>query len=115
MGVDLAADVYRKLWEKKAERLAVYDLGPSAPLAEAAVLACGTSPRHLEALAEELSRLAQARGVRTTQEGRGENGWILIDFAGRTCAHLFSYEARAFYALDRLYEETGAKRVEVGV
>ncbi len=67
------------------------------------VIATGLADRQIAAMAEHLSeKLAQA-GVRRVQvEGAPGADWVLID-AGDIVVHLFKPEARAMYALEKMW------------
>ena len=54
-------------------------------------------------MAEHLSEKLHAAGLRRVQvEGSGGADWVLID-AGDIVVHLFKPEARAMYALERMW------------
>ncbi len=68
------------------------------------VIACGTSQRHIGAMAEHLLQKLKASGHgNVTVEGATQCDWVLID-AGDIVVHLFRPEVRAFYALERLWD-----------
>lgn len=79
-------------------------------MADAMVIATGSSRRHLAAMAEHLRERLKAHGlVGTIAEGGGQSDWVLID-AGDVIIHLFRDETRRFYDLERLW---GATAVEL--
>ncbi len=101
-GRDLATRIYDALSEKKAESLAFLDCAGKTTIADRMLAACGTSPPHLEAMAEAVEQLADDAGLRVHREGTGETGWILLA-AGDVVVHLFSYEKRSRYRIEELY------------
>lgn len=81
----------------------VIDLAGKSTLADAMVVATGTSQRHIASMAEKLvERLHQAGLKDVPVEGLGSSDWVLID-AGDVIVHLFRAETRAFYDLERLW------------
>jgi len=95
------------LADKKAVDVKTYDVRGVSGLCDAFVVATGTAAPHLKGL---------ATGVRTAlhdvgespyhASGDPESGWIVVDFVD-VIVHVFSPEARAYYALEKLWE--GAK------
>lgn len=72
-------------------------------MADYFVIASGTNPRQLRAIAEEVLREAKAAGVRLLgAEGLPVSRWVLLDY-GDVIAHLFEPTTRAFYDLELLW------------
>jgi ribosome-associated protein len=91
------------LADDKAADPVVVDLAGKTSIADAMVIATGTSQRHLTTMAEHLLERLKAAGVRGIgAEGRGQSDWVLID-AGDVIVHLFKEEVRRFYDLERLW------------
>ncbi|MFN7209056.1 MAG: ribosome silencing factor [Aggregatilineales bacterium] len=97
--VDLIAD-------RKGDDIVLLDLRKVSIIADFFVIASASSDRQLNAIAEhvrdELKHKQQIIPVGV--EGRGENGWILMDY-GDVIVHLFSPSARAYYDLEGLWRE----------
>ncbi len=90
---------------KKAAEIRVLDLGGVCSFTDYFVIATGTSDRHLRSLADLVRERARELGERTIGgDGERSSRWALIDF-GDIVVHLFSPDARAFYALERLWGE----------
>ncbi len=70
------------------------------------VIGSASNERQLNAVTEhirdELKKRAQLYPWRT--EGRGEDGWILMDY-GDVVVHLFSPEVRSYYDLEGLWRD----------
>jgi ribosome-associated protein len=80
----------------------VIDLTGKTSIADAMVIATGSSQRHLAAMAEHLLERLKARGLNGVAAEGGQSDWVLID-AGDVIVHLFKAEVRRFYDLERLW------------
>ena len=79
------------------------DLVGRAAFADRMVIATGLADRQITAMAQHLEqKLAEAGLRRVRIEGAGGSDWVLID-AGDIVVHLFKPEARALYALERMW------------
>ena len=77
--------------------------GTVAAGADYLVIASGETARHLDAMANDVTREIRKHGLHAGhREGAGQGGWVLIDFPGFVI-HLFSQDSRDFYALDKLW------------
>ncbi|HAA90763.1 MAG: Ribosomal silencing factor RsfS [Thermoanaerobacterales bacterium 50_218] len=99
---EVAIEAARAAVDKKANDVIVLDLRGIFPVADYFVICSGNSVPQLKAITREVEeRLAEA-GVFGRCEGTPESGWVLLDF-GDVIVHIFSEEARRFYALERLW------------
>jgi len=102
-GPDLLQLVQTSLADDKAIEPVTVDLSGKTSIADAMVIATGTSQRHLAAMAQNLLERLKAAGLRgLSAEGSGPSDWILID-AGDVIVHLFKDELRRFYDLEKLW------------
>lgn len=63
----------------------------------------GLNPPHLKAMADELEKTMARSGVRCFRRaGAPDSGWVVADYLDAVI-HLFSSEARAHYALEKLW------------
>lgn len=89
--------------DDKAEDIVVIDLEGKSNIADAMVIASGTSSRHVAALADHLLRKLKNDGMKSlTAEGAERGDWVLVD-AGDVIVHLFRPEVRAFYNLEKMW------------
>ena len=103
MNDDLKHIIEQSLIDDKAIDPITIDLTGKTSMADAMVVATGSSRRHLESMAEHLLERMKAKGmIGTIAEGRGQSDWVLID-AGDVIVHLFREETRRFYDLERLW------------
>ncbi|MBF0342444.1 MAG: ribosome silencing factor [Magnetococcales bacterium] len=99
----LAADLVKRLDDKKAKDVAVVDLEGRSGFADFFVIVTGTSTTHVSTLANESLAFAHERKINVRGiEGMGESAWVLVDL-GDVLIHVFLQEAREFYNLERLW------------
>lgn len=96
--------IARALEARKGENVKVYDVRGKSPLADFFVVATGAAAPHLKALIAESQAVMKKEGVRSYRtSGDPESGWIVVDYID-VVVHVFSPEARAYYALEKLWE-----------
>lgn len=101
---DLAIKAARILEDKKGEGVALYDLGDKSSLCDYVIVATATSAPHLNALEEEVSiKLKEDGFFKLNRDGSGSQIWRVSDYGG-LILHLMTEEARAYYALDKMFE-----------
>jgi len=98
--------------EKKAVNLIALDLRDIASFTEFFVIASGTNPRQVQAIADEISEQLKKQLDRKPVRIEGYNSaeWVLLDY-GDFVFHLFDKEARDFYDLERLWRD--ARKVDI--
>ena len=97
LAVRFAAD------EKKGLDPLILDIRKLTDIADYFVLVHGTSDRHVRTIADSvLDHLYRKKMKPAHVEGRGEARWVLLDY-GHVIVHIFHYEARQFYNLERLW------------
>jgi ribosome-associated protein len=100
---DLLHLVHSSLTDDKAIEPVTVDLTGKTSIADAMVIATGSSQRHLATMAQHLLERLKAAGLKgLSSEGSGQSDWILID-AGDVIVHLFKDELRRFYDLEKLW------------
>ncbi len=95
--------VVQALDDKKAVDVKTYDVRGVSGLCDVFVVATGTAAPHLKGLVagvEQAMREAGDTAFRTS--GDPASGWIVVDYVD-IVVHVFSPEARAYYALERLW------------
>ena len=97
--------------DKKAVDLIVLDLRKAAGFTDFFVIASGTNPRQVRAIADAVMEALAADGAKPAHvEGYDRSEWILIDYFD-FIVHVFAPETRVFYGLERLWGN--AERIEV--
>jgi ribosome-associated protein len=91
------------LEDDKAEDVVALDLAGKASFCDRMVMATGLADRQINAMATHLKEKLHEAGLRRVQiEGAGGSDWVLID-AGDIVVHLFKPQARALYALEKMW------------
>ena len=91
-----AKEASRALEDAKASDVKIYDMRGKSSLADFYIVATGTAAPHLKALVRQLPKKA----YRVSADP--ESGWIVADYVD-IVVHVFSPEARAYYALEKLW------------
>ena len=95
--------VARSLEERKGVDVRIYDVRGKSQLADFFVVATGSAAPHLKALVAETQQAMKEAGVQSFRtSGDPESGWMVVDYID-IVVHVFSPEARAYYALERLW------------
>lgn len=101
--------VVQALEDKKAVDVKTYDVRGVSGLCDAFVVATGTAAPHLKGLVAGVQQAVRTAGESSFRlSGDPESGWIVVDYVD-VVVHVFSPEARAYYALERLWD--GAKPI----
>ena len=83
--------------------IALLDISEVSDFTDFLVIVTGETSRHLEAVANDVTRSLRKSKVRPLhREGTGQGGWILVDY-GDVVLHVFDRETRERYALERLW------------
>ena len=89
--------------DKKGVDPLVLDIRKLTDFADFFVLVHGTSDRHVRTIADGvLDHLHTKKTKPLHVEGKNEASWILLDY-GAVVVHVFHYEKRKFYNLERLW------------
>jgi ribosome-associated protein len=97
--------------DRKAADVVVLDLRPADAFTDFFLICTGQNTPQIKAISDSIQAALGETGTKPAYiEGYERAGWILLDYFD-LIVHIFSPEARAFYALDRLWGN--AKRVEV--
>ena len=95
----------KALGDRKGGDVKVYDVRGKSSLADFFVVATGTAAPHLKALVAETQAAMKAQGVSSYRtSGDPESGWIVVDYVD-VVVHVFSPEARAYYALEKIWAQ----------
>ncbi len=99
----MQAVIVESLESDKAEAVVTLDLAGRAAFTDRMVIATGLADRQISAMALHLEEKLHEIGIKRVQtEGSGGSDWVLID-AGDIVVHLFKPEARALYALEKMW------------
>jgi ribosome-associated protein len=100
---ELARAAVDEASEKLGSDIVLLDTQGVSTFADYFVIVSGETDRHLESMAEDISRRSRKMGVHVThREGSGKGGWLLVDFTG-VVIHLFTRGQREHYNLEELW------------
>ena len=106
--LEVAKAVETFLDNKKGRDIKVLHVEDVTSIADYFVVCTATSNTHVKALSGEVEYELERRGVNAYHiEGRDNNSWVVLDYCN-VIVHIFNREARDFYNLDKLYENTTA-------
>jgi len=96
---------------KKAEDLTILQMDRESPsFTDYFVIASGSNPRQIQAIADEVEERLAGVGLHPTHtEGYRQAEWVLLDYVDFV-VHVFSEKARKYYDLERLWKS--AARLE---
>ena len=104
--LDVARAIETFLDNKKGRDIKVLHVEDVTSIADYFVVCTATSNTHVKALSGEVEYQLERRGVNAYHvEGRDNNSWVVLDYCN-VLVHIFNREAREFYNLDKLYENT---------
>lgn len=103
---DIAQAIAAAALEKKARDVAILDMSNLVDYTDLFVLCSATNRRQVQAIADEVRRVAkQELGLPTVGvEGYEAARWVLVDF-GSVVLHVFEEPMRGFYNLDALWRD----------
>ncbi|MBO5647725.1 MAG: ribosome silencing factor [Kiritimatiellae bacterium] len=105
MSEDQVNLIVQGLKDRKGTDIKVYDVRGKSQLADYFIVATGAAAPHLKALIAETQSVMKDAGVMSYRtSGDPESGWIVVDYID-AIVHVFSAEARAYYALEKLWEK----------
>ncbi len=109
---ELVIKAAQKLYDRKAGEIVALKTGHLTVLCEYMLIASGRTAAQVEALADDVEEVMSAEGVPLRRsEGVREGRWVVLDY-GHILVHLFHRDERAFYNLDRLWND-GTNQVEL--
>ena len=101
----IAFAVTKALDEKKGMNIKLLKIDKVSSLADYFLICTGTSNTHVKTLCDYAEyTLEQLGEPMLGREGHRGNSWELLDY-GTIVIHVFTEEAREFYALERLWAD----------
>ena len=93
------------LYDRKAQDIVVLNVSHLTVLCDHMVIASGRTDNQVSSLADAVDEMMAQDGlVLRRSEGRREGRWVILDY-GHVIVHLFHRDERAFYGLDRLWND----------
>ena len=108
----LKDQILKILDEKKATEIVQIDTSSfNARMSDLCIIACGTSSRHMQSVADYIYKFMKSEGLKPHMEGTAKSGWILIESFGIEI-HLFKPDLREYYDLESILKD-GKKPTDV--
>ena len=102
---EIAIAVTKALDEKKGMDIKLLKIDRVSSLADYFLICTGTSNTHVKTLCDYAEYTLENLGeTMLGREGHRGNSWELLDY-GTIVIHVFTEEAREFYALERLWAD----------
>ena len=102
---EVAYEVTKALDSKKGMNLKLLRIDEVSSLADYFLICTGTSNTHVKTLCDYAEYTMDQLGEKMLgREGHRGNSWELLDY-GSVVVHVFTEEAREFYALERLWAD----------
>ncbi len=102
---ELVLDIARTLYDRKAGDITALKVGHLTVLCDYMVIVSARTANQVSALADEVENLMGSLGVPLRRkEGVSEGRWAVLDY-GSVLVHIFHRDERAFYNLDRLWND----------
>lgn len=109
-GLEIARKARAVLEDRKGEDIVLLDVRGLCSVTDSFLVVSGTSSPHVKALSGEVQRVLKQEGLQNYRKsGTPDSGWVVLDYVD-IVIHVFSREARAFYAIEDLWEQ--APRME---
>ena len=105
ISLEMAKTAYAALSSKKGQEIVVIDISEISSIADYFVIAHGNNVRQVQAMADEVEMKMKDAGFFPGHiEGYQNANWILMDYKD-IAIHVFSADDRAFYDLERIWQE----------
>ena len=103
---EMALLAAKALDSKKGAEIKVMEVTELTSLADYFVICSGSSTTQINALCDIVEEKVETEGGEKPMRREGHRGgtWVLLDY-GCIVVHIFSQEAREFYALERLWKD----------
>ncbi|TSB46790.1 ribosome silencing factor [Alkalicoccobacillus porphyridii] len=98
--------------DKRAENIVALDMRGISPIADYFVVCHGNSEKQVQAIAFELKKVVQERGIEIQRlEGYDQARWVLLDL-GDVVIHVFHKDDRLYYNLEKLWGDAPTIEIE---
>ena len=87
----------------KAQEIQALNVSHLTDVTDTMIVCHGTSTTHIHAIAGRLQQTAKAQQQTVYLDGIKGADWILVD-CGDAIVHVMTQEARAYYALEKLWD-----------
>ncbi len=102
--VDLARKVAQIFADRKGFDISILDVREISSMTDLYLIVSGNSSPHLKALYDETQKELKKDGLLCYRKaGDPQGGWLILDYLN-IVIHIFSKEAREYYAIEELWE-----------
>ncbi len=102
---ELVLRLAQLLYDRKAQEITALNVSHLTVLCDTMLIASGRTVSQVSALADAVDEFMAREGVTLRRsEGQRESRWVVLDY-GHLIVHLFHRDERAFYGLDRLWND----------
>ena len=102
---EVAAIAAKALDSKMGKDISLIEIADVSTLADYFLICTATSNTHVKALCDAVEEAMDNAGEpMLSREGHRSGTWVLMDF-GCVVVHVFTQETRAFYNLERLWQD----------
>ncbi len=93
------------LYDNKARQIVALDVRELTVICDYMVIASGRNANQVKALADDVNEKMAELGLSLRRsEGQADGRWIILDY-GHLLVHIFHPDDRAYYNLERLWED----------
>ncbi len=93
------------LYDNKARQIVALDVRELTVICDYMVIASGRNANQVKALADDVDEKMAELGLSLRRsEGQADGRWIILDY-GHILVHIFHPDDRAYYNLERLWED----------
>ncbi|GAB5407777.1 MAG: ribosome silencing factor [Balneolaceae bacterium] len=110
---NLVEMIIEGLRKRKAQDIVVLDVSEQTTLTDYFIICSGNSDTQIKAIADSVEEelLEKAGEKAWKKEGLQARSWIILDFIN-TVVHVMSKEKRAFYDLERMWNDAKITHIE---
>lgn len=101
------------LLDRKAEDITVLDVHELTTLADKFVICHASTDVQIKAIADNVNKETreQLNEKAWKEEGRETRRWVILDYVN-VVVHIFKKELREYYALERMWNDAPATKIE---
>lgn len=101
----LAQEIAQVIYDKKGRDIIVLDVRKLTVICDYMVIATGRTANQVTAMADDVDDRMADLGLNLRRtEGQQDGRWVVLDY-GHIMVHLFHQDDRAYYNLERLWED----------
>ena len=102
---ELVLKLAQTLYNRKASDVAALKVGHLTVLCDYMVIASGRNANQVKGLYDDVDDMMAKEGIQLRRsEGSAEGRWVVLDYS-TILVHIFHQEERAFYNLERLWDD----------